>query len=200
MDPASFVFLDEPGATTTMIRRHGWGPKSERLVDAAPHGHWRTTTLIAGLRATGVVAPLVLDGPMTGKAFCAYVEQFLAPAPSVGDVVAMDNLAAHEVAGVREAIAAAGASILHLPPKSPDLDPIEQVLAKLKALLRKAAARTGETLWNVIGRLLDAFGPDECRNYLVDSGYELNQTENALMHRRRPERRRGLSAPRRVGA
>ena len=112
MDSASFVFLDETGASTNMIRRHGWGPKGERLVDAAPHGHWKTTTLVAGLRATGIVAPLVLDGPMTGEAFRAYVEQFLAPALSPGDVVVMDNLAAHKVAGVREAIAAAGASIL----------------------------------------------------------------------------------------
>jgi transposase len=171
MDPASFVFLDEAGAATNMVRRYGWGPKGQRLVDAAPHGHWRTTTFVAGLRGTGIVAPLVLDGPMTGGTFRAYVEQFLAPALSPGDVVVMDNLAAHRVAGVREAIAAAGASILYLPPYSPDLNPIEQMFAKLKALLRAAAARTRETLWTTIGRLLDAFGPAECRNYLTNSGY-----------------------------
>ena len=171
MDSASFVFLDETGASTNMIRRHGWGPKGERLVDAAPHGHWKTTTLVAGLRATGIVAPLVLDGPMTGEAFRAYVEQFLAPALSPGDVVVMDNLAAHKVAGVREAIAAAGASILYLPPYSPDLNPIEQMFAKLKALLRRAAARTRDALWDTIGSLLDAFSPTECRNYLQNSGY-----------------------------
>lgn len=123
MDAASFVFLDETGATTNMVRRYGWGPKGERLVDAAPHGHWRTTTFIAGLRSTGIIAPLVLNGPMTGKAFLAYVEQFLAPALSPGDVVVMDNLAAHKVSGVREAIAAVSASILCLPPYSPDLNP-----------------------------------------------------------------------------
>jgi transposase len=172
MDPASFVFLDETGVSTSMIRRYGWGPKGARLVDAAPHGHWRTTTFVAGLGATGIIAPLVLDGPMTGEAFRAYVEQFLVPSLSPGEVVVMDNLAAHKVAGIREAIAAVGASILYLPPYSPDLNPIEQLFAKLKALLRKAAARTRDTLWTTIGQLLDAFSPAECRNYLINSGYE----------------------------
>lgn len=171
MDPAAFVFLDETGATTNMVRRYGWGPKGERLVDAAPHGHWKTTTFVAGLRATGIIAPLVLDGPMTGEAFRAYAKQFLAPALSPGDVVVMDNLAAHKVAGVAEAVAAAGASILYLPPYSPDLNPIEQMFAKLKALLRKAAARTREALWTTIGYLLDAFTPVECCNYIQNSGY-----------------------------
>jgi transposase len=171
MDPASFVFLDETGAATNMIRRYGWGPKAERLVDAAPHGHWRTTTFVAGLRATGIIAPLVLDGPMTGDIFRAYVEQFLAPALSPGDVVVMDNLAAHKVVGVREAIAAVDATILYLPPYSPDLNPIEQMFAKLKALLRKAAARTRHALWDTIGHLLNAFSPSECRRYLENSGY-----------------------------
>jgi transposase len=171
MDPAAFVFLDETGASTNMVRRYGWGPRNERLVDAAPHGHWKTTTFLAGLRSTGIVAPLVLDGPMTGEAFRAYVEQFLVPVLSPGDVVVLDNLAAHKVAGVREAITAAGASTLYLPPYSPDLNPIEQLFSKLKALLRKAAARTRDTLWSTIGTLLDAFGPDECRNYLENSGY-----------------------------
>ena len=176
MDPANFVFLDETGASTNMVRRYGWSPRGQRLVDAAPHGHWRTTTFVAGLRATGIVAPLVLDGPMTGGTFQAYVEQFLAPTLSPGDVVAMDNLAAHKVAGVREAIAAAGASILYLPPYSPDLNPIEQVFAKLQTLLRKAAARTREALWTAIGGLLNNFSPQECQNYLANSGYEFVQT------------------------
>ena len=171
MDPTSFVFLDETGATTNMVRRYGWGPKGERLVDAAPHGHWRTTTFAAGLRSTGIIAPLVLDGPMTGEAFLAYVEQFLAPSLTPGDVVVMDNLAAHKVAGVREAIAAAGASVLYLPPYSPDLNPIEQMFAKLKALLRAAATRTRDALWDAIGQLLDRFSPAECRNYIRNSGY-----------------------------
>jgi transposase len=171
MDPTAFVFLDETGASTCMIRHYGWAPKGERLVDAAPHGHWRTTTFVAGLRSTGIIAPLVLDGPMTGQAFRAYVEQFLAPALSAGDVVVMDNLAAHKAAGIREAITATGASILHLPPYSPDLNPIEPMFAKLKAGLRKAAARTREALWTTIGQLLGTITPAECRNYLENAGY-----------------------------
>jgi transposase len=172
MDPSRFVFLDETGASTNMIRRYGWCARGERLVDAAPHGHWRTTTFVAGLRAGGIVAPLVLDGPMTGPVFRAYVEQMLAPALSSGDVVVMDNLAAHKVAGVREAIRSAGASVLYLPPYSPDLNPIEMVFAKLKALLRKAAARTRDGLWDAIGGLLDRFPPGECARYLAHCGYE----------------------------
>lgn len=171
MDPARFVFLDETGATTNMVRRYGWGPRSARLVDIAPHGHWKTTTFVAGLRSTGFVAPLVLDGPMTGAAFCAYVAQFLVPALKPGDVVVMDNLAVHKVAGVREAIRAVRAHLMLLPAYSPDLNPIEQAFAKLKAGLRKAGARTPEALWDTIGQLLDTFSPAECRNYLANSGY-----------------------------
>ena len=127
MDPARFVFLDETGASTDMVRRYGWAPRGERLVDAAPRGHWKTTTFVAGLRQSGLVAPFVLDGPMTGAAFRAYVERVLAPALAPGDVVVMDNLGAHKVAGVAEAIGAAGASPLYLPPYSPDLNPVERV-------------------------------------------------------------------------
>jgi len=174
MDPARFVFLDETGAATNMARRYGRSPSDERLVAAVPHGHWRTTTFVAGLRQTGIVAPLVLDGPMTGAAFCAYVEQFLAPSLAPGDVVVLDNLAAHKVDGVRQAITAAGASLLYLPPYSPDLNPIEQLFAKLKALLRKAAARTKEALWTTIGHLLDQCPPTECLNYLSHCGYGSN--------------------------
>jgi transposase len=186
MDPARFVFLDETGTATNLARRYGRSPSGARLVAAVPHGHWRTTTFIAGLRQTGIVAPLVLDGPMTGLALRAYVEQFLAPALEPGDVVVLDNLAAHKIAGVRQAIAAAGASILYLPPYSPDLAPgsqhrpptsvrsgapIEQLFAKLKALLRKAAARTRDELWLTIGHLLDACPVIECANYLTHCGY-----------------------------
>lgn len=171
MDSDRFVFLDETGAATNMVRRTGWSPKGERLVDAAPFGHWKTTTFLAGLRACGIVAPLVLSGPMRGEIFRAYTEQFLAPALAPGDVVVMDNLAAHKVAGVREAIEAVGASVLYLPPYSPDLNPIEKAFAKLKALLRRAAARTREELWDEIGDLLDRFSPRECRNYLASCGY-----------------------------
>jgi transposase len=171
MAPERFVCLDETGAATTMIRRYGWGSRRERLVDAAPPGHWRTTTFIAGLRSTGLVAPLVLDGPMTGEAFLADVGQVLAPTLAKGDVVVLDNLPAHKVAGVRAVIRATGASLLYLPPYSPDLNPIEQAFAKLKALLRKAAARTREVLWATIGRLPGTFTPAECRNYFANSGY-----------------------------
>jgi transposase len=171
MDPARFVFLDETGTATNMARRYGRSPLGERLVTAVPHGHWRTTTLVAGLRQSGIVAPLVLDGPMTGTAFRAYVEQFLAPALRPGDVVVLDNLAAHKVDGVRQALAAAGASLLYLPPYSPDLNPIEQLFAKLKALLRKAAARTRDELWQTIGRLLQAYPSAECTHYLSHCGY-----------------------------
>jgi transposase len=171
MDAARFVFLDETGTATNMARRYGRSACGERLVTAVPQGHWRTTTFIAGLRQSGIVAPLVLDGPMIGPAFRAYVEQFLAPALAPGDVVVLDNLAAHKVDGVRQAIAAGGASILYLPPYSPDLNPIEQLFAKLKALLRKAAARTKDEPWQAIGRLLAAAPPAECANYLDHCGY-----------------------------
>ncbi len=172
MDPERFVLIDETGASTNMVRRYSWAQRGERLVQAAPHGHWRTTTFVAGLRSTGLVAPLVLDGPMNGPVFLAYVEQFLAPLLQPGDVVVMDNLGAHKVAGVAEAIRAAGATVLYLPPYSPDLNPIEQAFAKLKALLRDAAARTKEALWTTIGQLLGRFTTAECRNYLANSGYE----------------------------
>jgi transposase len=171
MDPARFVFLDETATTTHMARRYGRSPRGARLVTAVPHGHWKTTTFVAALRQSGVIAPLVLDGPMTGAAFRAYVEQSLAPALEPGDVLVLDNLAAHKVDGVRQALAAAGASILYLPPYSPDLNPIEQLFAKLKALLRKAVARTKDELWRAIGRLLATVPPAECANYLDHCGY-----------------------------
>jgi transposase len=172
MDASRFVFLDETGLNTKMTRLYGRAPRGERLTGAVPHGHWRTTTFIAGLRQSGIIAPLVLDGPMTGAAFRAYIEQALAQALKPGDVVVMDNLAAHKVSGIDKAIAAAGASILYLPPYSPDLNPIEQFFAKLKALLRNAAARSKEALWTATGQLLDLVTPSECQNYLANSGYE----------------------------
>ena len=172
MDAERFVFLDETGATTKMTSLYGWAPRGERLVDATPFGHWKTTTIVAGLRTSGLVAPFVIGGAMDGPAFRTYVEQVLAPELHFGDVVVMDNLAAHKVPGVREAIKAVGASVMYLPPYSPDLNPIEQVFAKLKTLLRKAAARTKEALWEAIGLIVDAFEPDECRSYLINAGYE----------------------------
>jgi len=154
-----------------MARRYGRCLKGRRLVAAVPHGHWKTTTFVAALRHDRIDAPCVIDGPMTGELFLAYVEQFLAPTLGPGDIVIMDNLPAHKVAGVAAAIEARGAELRYLPPYSPDLNPIEQLFAKLKALLRKAAARTVDALWDTIGRLLDAFSPAECANYLKNSGY-----------------------------
>jgi transposase len=172
LDPAQLVFIDETGATTKMARLRGRSKRGERCRAAVPHGHWKTTTFTAGLRLDGLTAPMVLDGPMNGTAFRAYVEQVLVPTLTPGDVVIMDNLPAHKVSGVREAIEAAGATRLFLPPYSPDFNPIEQAFAKLKAWLRKAAARTKDALWQAIAQALDAFVPVECINYFRNSGYE----------------------------
>ena len=171
MSPARLVFVDETGAATNMARRYGRSPRGRRLDGPIPHGHWKATTFVGGLTARGFVAPYVLDGPMNGAVFRAWVEQMLAPALQPGDVVILDNLPAHKAGGVETAIRQAGASLLYLPPYSPDLNPIEQLFAKLKTLLRKAAARSREALWTTIGNLLDAFSPDECRNYLANCGY-----------------------------
>jgi len=154
-----------------MTRTRGRAPKGERCIACVPHGHWKTTTFIAGLRHNDIIAPMVLDGPMDGEAFLTYVRTFLCPTLNPGDIVIADNLSSHKVAGVKEAIAAKGATLRYLPPYSPDLNPIEKMFSKLKALLRKAAHRTVDALWNEIGKLLDAFSPDECRNYFASSGY-----------------------------
>lgn len=171
MTPAQLVFIDETWATTNMTRLRGRAPRGERLVAAAPHGHWHTSTFVAALRTTSLTAPLVLDGAMNGAAFRAYVEQSLVPTLLSGDIVVMDNLASHKVAGIRKAIEACGASLLYLPPYSPDLNPIEQAFAKFKAMLRKAAERTREGLWQTIGRSLDLYPPQECRNFFTKAGY-----------------------------
>lgn len=155
-----------------MARLYGRSPRGERCRAAVPHGHWKTTTFTAGLRFDGLIAPLVLDGPMDGDAFLAYVEQLLAPSLRPGDTVIMDNLPAHKVHGVREAIQAVGASLLYLPPYSPDFNPIEMAFSKLKALLRAAAARTMPDLWQAIANALKRFSPEECQNYLVAAGYD----------------------------
>jgi len=172
LDPARLVFLDETGATTKMARRHGRAPRGERLRASVPHGHWKTTTFIGGLRLSGMTAPMVLDGPMTAAWFLAYVEQVLVPTLAPGDIVILDNLAAQKSAAARDAIEATGARMLFLPPYSPDLNPIENAFSKLKALLRKAAARTLEQLWNAIAQAIDAFTPTECANYLAAAGYD----------------------------
>jgi transposase len=166
------VFVDETSASTKMARRYGRAARGERCRAPVPHGHWKTTTFTAGLRLGGLTAPFVLDGSMTGPAFLAYVERVLAPTLARGDIVIMDNLPAHKVAGVRAAIEAAGAELLYLPPYSPDFNPIEMAFAKLKALLRAAAARTIPALWQAIAAALDRFTPSECRNYFIAAGYE----------------------------
>lgn len=171
LDVTKLVFLDETGASTNMTRTRGRAPKGERCVANVPHGHWKTTTFIAGLRVNDVTAPMVLDGPMDGEAFLTYVRTFLCPTLNPSDIVIADNLPSHKVAGVREAIEATGATLRYLPPYSPDLNPIEKMFSKLKALLRKAAHRTIDALWNEIGKLLDSFSPDECKNYFASSGY-----------------------------
>lgn len=172
LDPTKLVFIDETGATTKMARRHGRAPRGERCRAGIPHGHWKTTTLTAGLRLNGIAAPMVIDGPMDGAAFIAYVKQILAPELAPGDIVVMDNLPAHRVAGVRETIEARGASVLYLPPYSPDFNPIELAFAKLKALLRAAAARTIPDLWAAIAEAIECFTPEECRNYFAAAGYD----------------------------
>ena len=171
LDPAKLVFIDETGTATDMARLHGRCRRGERLIDKVPQGHWKTTTFVAGLRREGIAAPFVIDAPMNGTIFLTYVERCLVPTLEPGAIVVMDNLASHKVAGVREAIQAAGAILLYLPPYSPDFNPIEQAFAKLKALLRKAAERSVEALWAKIGDLLDAFTPQECANYFRNAGY-----------------------------
>jgi transposase len=166
------VFIDETGASTKMTRAYGRSLRGERCVASIPFGHWKTTTFTAGLRLGGMVAPMVLDGPMNGDAFIAYVEQVLVPELSKGDIVVMDNLPAHKVTGVRQIIESAGAKLLYLPPYSPDFNPIEMAFSKLKAGLKKAALRTIDELWKEIGILIDQFTPTECQNYFKAAGYK----------------------------
>jgi transposase len=171
LDAPRLVFIDETSVTTKMVRHYGRCPRGERLVAKVPHGHWKTMTFIAGLRIDGMTAPYVIDGSMDGAAFLAYIEQVLAPTLGRGDIVFMDNLRTHKVDGVRKVIAAAGATVRYLPAYSPDLNPIELAFSKLKAALRKGAARTVGALWKLIGKLLKTFAPDECANYFRHAGY-----------------------------
>ncbi len=155
-----------------MARRYGRAPRGQRLRVGVPHGHWLTTTFVAGLSMRGIIAPFVLDGPINREAFETYVERVLVPTLRPGDVVVMDNLSSHKGPRVEDMIQAAGARLLFLPPYSPDFNPIEQVFAKLKALLRKAAERSVEGLWTTIGKLLDTFTLTECANYIANAGYD----------------------------
>lgn len=154
-----------------MAPLRGWSRKGERLMVRVPHGHWKTMTFLAALRCDAITAPCVFDGPINGESFLRYVEQFLVPSLKPNDIVIMDNLGSHKSGAVRAAIRAAGARLFFLPPYSPDLNPIEQVFAKLKHLLRKAKERTVEAAWQRIGALLTCFTKTECRNYFVNAGY-----------------------------
>jgi transposase len=171
LDPARLVFVDETWASTRMARARGRCPVGGRLVMAVPHAHWKTTTFVAALRSDRLAAPAVIDGPVTGDGFVAYVERHLAPALRPGDVVVMDNLACHKRPGVRRAVEAAGGELRFLPPYSPDLNPIEKAFSKLKAALRKVAARSVEALWQYLGRVAAEYTPAECRNYFTSCGY-----------------------------
>ena len=170
-DPARLVFIDETATATNMVRFRGRCPRGERLIDHVPHGHWKTVTFVAGLRRRAMVAPLVLDGPMNATTFLAYLKECLVPTLKRGDIVMMDSLPVHKVAGVRAVIEAAGAKLRYLPKYSPDLNPIEQAFSQLKAHLRKAAERTIPRLSRRIGAIVTAFSPQECTNYFRHAGY-----------------------------
>ena len=171
LDPSRLVFIDETWAKTNMTRTHGRCARGRRLVAATPHGRWRTLTFLAALRCDRIDAPCVIDGPINGESFLAYVEQVLLPTLRPGDIVIIDNLGSHKGQAVRRAIHAGGAKLFFLPPYSPDLNPIEQAFAKLKTLLRKADERTVEATWRRIGALLECFKPTECANYFRNAGY-----------------------------
>jgi len=171
LDVRKLVFIDESGFRTNLVRLYGRSRQGQRLVAHAPWGHWKTTTFVAALRHDRLTAPMVVDGPMNGRVFREYVRQVLSPTLEPGDIVVMDNLSSHKAAGVREAIEAAGAMLVYLPPYSPDLNPIELAFAKLKSLLRTAAARAVQDIEETIGELLDQFTPRECHAYFRHCGY-----------------------------
>lgn len=165
------IFLDETGVTTNMVRRYGRSPRGKRVRGYAPAGHWKITTFLAGLASDGIVAPFVVDEPMNRTIFTQYVRQYLVPELKPGDIVILDNLSSHKGTEAAALVDACGATLLFLPPYSPDLNPIEMVFAKLKHLLRKAGERSREGLWNRIGSLLDDFPPHQCQNYFSHAGY-----------------------------
>ena len=170
-DPSRLVFIDETWVKTNMTRPRGRAPRGERLLDKVPHGHWKTTTFLAALRCTGLTAPLVIDGGINGPLFLAWVKQELVPTLNEGDIVVMDNLSSHKVPGVREAIAAAGARVLFLPPYSPDLNPIETVFSKFKWIIRSMKERSVDALWKACAYVCDLFHEDECRRHFRHCGY-----------------------------
>jgi transposase len=174
VDPARLVFIDETWTRTNMASLRGWAPRGSRLIGKVPDGRWRTMTFLAALRHDRITAPWLLEGPIDGESFATYVEKVLLPTLRHGDIVIMDNLGSHRGKVIRQLIRSAGAKLVLLPKYSPDLNPIEQVFAKLKHLLRKAAARTVETVCTAIGELLGAFTKNECANYFKNSGYAPN--------------------------
>lgn len=176
MHARRFVFLDESGARTDLTRLRGWSPKGRRCPGAAPAGHWKTTTMVSAIRLEGVAASMVLDGPVDAEAFQAYVDQVLAPQLRPGDIVVMDNLPPHKAAGIQEAIETTGAELWYLPPYSPDLNPIEKMWAKIKQLLRSAAARTFQSLWSAIGHALEAVTDADIQGWFSSCGYLGTQT------------------------
>ena len=171
LDPKKLVFIDETGANTKMTRRYGRAPRGERLVDAIPHGHWKTTTFVGALRADGLTAPMVIDGAMNGDLFVAYTQQVLVPTLRPGDIVLMDNLSSHKRVAAVRAIEGAGCSVVYLPPYSPDYNPIELAFAKIKARLRAAELRTIDKVERFFGTVHEAFTPGECGNYIRHAGY-----------------------------
>ena len=174
VDPSRLVFIDETWTKTNMRPLRGWAPRGTRLMAKAPHGHWNTSTFLAALRHDRIDAPWLLEGPIDGETFAVYIEKVLLPTLRPSDIVIMDNLGSHKGKTIRRLIRSAGAKLIFLPKYSPDLNPIEQVFAKLKHLLRKVAARTVETVCAAIGKLLGAFTPAECANYFTNSGYASN--------------------------
>lgn len=158
-----------------MTPLYGWAEIGKRVMDDVPHGHWKTTTFMAALRHDGLTAPMVVDGAINGELFLAYIEQILLPTLRKGDIVVLDNLSSHKVAGVEKAIHSVGAQVLYLPPYSPDWKPIEMVFAKLKLLVRKMKLRTGEERWRKLGELCDLFSSEECKNYFRHAGYYGNK-------------------------
>jgi transposase len=171
LDPARLVFIDETGTSTAMARLRGRARRGHRVIGRVPWGHWKTMTFLAGLRHDAITAPFVIDKAMNRTIFLEYLRQCLVPTLQPGDIVVMDNLPAHKGPAVRQIIEAAGAELRYLPPYSPDLNPIEQAFAKLKAHLRKAQERTLDTLWPRIGLLIDLFRPGECANFFANAGY-----------------------------
>ena len=165
------IFIDETSTKTNMVRLRGRSRRGKRLVDKTPHGHWKTSTFIAALRHNRLAAPFTIDGAVNGEVFLAYVRRVLVPILKKGDIVIMDNLGSHKIQGIREAIRAAGATLLFVPPYSPDLNPIEMAFSKIKSILRKKAHRTVEALWTELGQIAKCFSPRECRNYLRHAGY-----------------------------